>query len=210
MAAQLRRLRAADRLVAAGALALLLFMFVFAWFGESLQGKLRGSYLSGAGSSLTGWETFTNSRWVWLLTAVVALATVIARAGSWRPRESLQLGFAVALLGAASVVLILYRIVHHPANSGGFGGFHVSLGIRIGIWLALLAAIAITIGGLLQLRDELAPSQPQPAPDESARAAFSGLTVSSGPARGAGEPPPPPPAAPQEREGPPDPPRGAP
>jgi hypothetical protein len=206
MAAQLRRLRAADRLVVAGALALLLFMFVFAWVGESLQGKLRGSYLSGAGSSLTGWETFTNSRWVWLLTAVVALATVIARAGSWRPRESLQLGFAVALLGAASVVLILYRIVHHPANSGGFGGFHVSLGIRIGIWLA---AIAITIGGLLQLRDELAPSQ-QPAPDESARAAFSGLTVSSGPARGAGEPPPPPPGAPQERERPPDPAGGAP
>lgn len=153
-----RRLRSANRLVAGGALALLVFMFFFDWYGESVQGTLPGRDLSGAGTSLTGWQTFTDSRWMWLATIVVALASVVALAGRWRAPDALQPGSLVALLGAVSAVLILYRIVHHPAASAGFGGFHVSFGIRIGIWLGLAAALAIAAGGFLQARAERPPA----------------------------------------------------
>jgi hypothetical protein len=169
----------ADRIVAVGALALLLFMFVFSWFGESIAGTLPGSDVSGAGSSATGWEAFTNSRWVWLLTALVALAAVLARAAGRRPPPSIQLGAVVALLGGVSALLIGYRIVHHPTASAGFGGFHASFGIRIGIWLGFAAALAIAGGGYLQLRDETDADAP-PA-DEVSAPSFSGLTVSNEP-----------------------------
>ena len=174
MGGQLSRLRGADRLVAVAALALGLFMFAFDWFGESHKGTLPGSDL-GAGTSLTGWEVFTHSRWVWLLTILVALASVVARAADWRPPESLKPGSVVALLGGVSVLLIGYRILHHPAASVGFGGFHASFGLRVGIWLGFAAAVAIAAGGYLQLRDEVSK---QPDPVQTPTPAFTGLTVS--------------------------------
>ena len=116
------------------ALALALFMFALTWFGESLKGTLPGSDV-GSGSAFTGWEAFTHSRWVWLLTILVALVSVIARAAAWQMPEWLKPGSVVALLGAVSALLIGYRILHHPAASKGFGGFHAAFGIRVGIWL---------------------------------------------------------------------------
>jgi hypothetical protein len=208
MAPALSRLRGGDRLVAGGAAALLLFMFAFDWFGGSFHGTLPGSDLSGAGTSLTGWETFTNSRWVWLLTAIVALASVLMRGDVRRLVGSLQPGFAVALLGALSSLLILYRIVHHPTAGGGFGGFHASYGIRIGIWLGLIASLAIAAGGYLQLNSE---ADDAPTRRELADAAFSGLTAPRG--QGSGARPSPPSSvqrASPERSSPTDPPAGAP
>jgi hypothetical protein len=174
MGGPLNRLRGADRLVAGTALALALFMFVLNWFGESLKGTLPGSDV-GSGSSLTGWEAFTNSRWVWLLTVLVALLSVIARAAGWRLPEWLKPGSVVALLGGVSALLIGFRILHHPAASAGFGGFHASFGIRVGIWLGFAAALAIAVGGYLQLREEV-PKKPTPV--ETPTPAFTGLTVS--------------------------------
>lgn len=173
------RVRGADRLVAASALALALFMFAFEWFGESVSGSLPGYGASGGLGSLTGWQAFTNSRWVWLATVLVALTSVPIRAVAARLPGSLPPGSVVALLGAVSAVLIAYRIVHHRAASAGFGGFHISLDIKVGIWLGLLAAVALTCGGLFQLRGETAVQQPAEQPAERA---FSGLTVAARPA----------------------------
>ncbi len=179
MELDLSRVRGADRLVAVSALALALFVFVFDWFGETVSGTLPGPEAAGGFGSLTGWQVFTNSRWVWLATVLVALASVPVRAAAVRLPVSLPAGSLVALLGTASVVLIAYRIVHHPAANAGFGGFHISLNIEAGIWLGLLAAVAVTCGGWLQLRDETAEPRPAKRPAESG---FTGLTVAAAPA----------------------------
>jgi len=171
---QLSRLRRADRLVAGAAIALFVFMFFFNWFGESISGTLPGSDLTGASSGSTGWDTFTDSRWVWLLTIVVALASVVAIATARRLHTALQPGAIVMLLGALSALLILYRIVHHTVASTSFPGFHASADIKLGIWLGLIAALAIAAGGYLQLRAE---SSSATAVHDPAQAAFSGLTV---------------------------------
>ena len=155
MSLRLSRLRGADRLVAGGAIALSLFMFFFSWFGESVSGALPGTDVSGLGTSSTGWEAFTVRRWIWLLTIVVALTSVAAIASGRRLGASPWPGAIVLLLGALSSLLILYRIVHHPAASVSFGGFDASYGIRLGIWLGLIAALAIAAGGYLQLRADL-------------------------------------------------------
>jgi hypothetical protein len=146
-----KRLKTADRLVVGGALALLVSMFAFDWYGVGVGRPVVGALAAVLRGEHTGWQAFTNSRWVWLLTIVVALAAELAVARG-RPLESrrFRAGELVMLLGATSTVLIVYRIVHHPSAAAHFGGPRVSVHLDFGIWVALAGALAITLGGLLQ------------------------------------------------------------
>jgi len=175
MSFDISRLRRAEQIVGGGAIALFVFMFFFKWFGGSVSGTLPGGNVGGASSSSTGWDTFTNSRWIWLITIIVSLAAVIAVGAAQRIESPVQPSAIVTALGALSAILIFYRIVHHPSGSASFGGFHASYGIKIGIWLGLIAALAITYGGYLMMQAEgtsLADVR------ERAGGAFSGLTAS--------------------------------
>jgi hypothetical protein len=171
-------LRAARRIVVVGAIALAVFMFFFNWYGGSVTGLPHGARLTGATLSTTGWQTFTVSRWVWLLTIIVALGSVIALVNGYEDDGRLPLSVLVAGLGALASALIVIRIVHHPGPSASSGALHVSYGIKIGIWLGLIAALAITFGGYAQTLPQ-APQTAKDATPEDPAAAFSGLTVSS-------------------------------
>jgi hypothetical protein len=149
------RLRRSDRIIGASAIAFLIFLFVVKWYGGSASSSIGGvSY----GISENGWHTFTNSRWIWIITILVALASVAISAGMFELKSPIQPGVLVAGLGALSAILILYRIVHHPSGgaSSSFGALHVSYsyGIKIGIWLGLIAALGVTYGGYLGMQDE--------------------------------------------------------
>jgi hypothetical protein len=179
-------LRTARRIVAVGAVALAVFMFFFHWYGGSVTGLPIGAHLVGATVSTTGWQTFTVSRWVWLLTVVVALGSVVALSNGFKDDGPLPLSALVAALGALASALIVIRILHHPGPSVSGTAVHISYGIKTGIWLGLAAALAITLGGYVQTLPEKPPKAKDAAPPEDPAAAFSGLTV-SGPSPG-GEP----------------------
>jgi hypothetical protein len=207
MSFDIGRIRRAERISATGAIALFIFMFFFKWYGVSASASVGGVNVS---SSADGWNTFHNSRWIWLITIVVTLVAVAVSAGMLDLKSPVQPGVLVAGLGALSTILILYRIVHHPSGgaSTSFGTVHYSYsyGIKIGIWLGLIAAAAVAYGGYLGMRDEGTSLSDV---REQASGALSGLagsgsggssqTVSSpAPAPGAatipsGQPPPPPP-----------------
>ncbi len=212
MSFDIGRLNRAHRIMGGGALALLIFMFLFKWYGVSASSSIGGVSFS---SSANGWHSFTNSRWIWLITIVVALG-VVAMAGAARELHSPDApGAVVAGLGALSTVLILYRIFHHPSAgvSGTVAGvsYSASAGIKIGIWLGLIAAVVITYGGYLVMQQE--GSSPAPAAAAPSGGAFSGLVATPATAPGsaaapaqpdvaAGTPPIPPPAAPPGPESP--------
>jgi hypothetical protein len=149
-------LRRSDLIVGGGAIALFVFLFFFKWYGASASTSVGGIDLA----SVNGWHAFTTSRWVWVITIVVALGTVVLRGRRRELSLPVPPGAIVAGLGALSTVLILYRIVHHPSGSGsegaGINRYSYSYGIEIGIWLALLAAAAIAYGGYLALQAESA------------------------------------------------------
>lgn len=147
------RLKRADQIIGGSAIAFFIFLFFFHWLGASSSSPL-GHLSYGA----NGWHSFSVSRWIWIITIIVALLAVARTAGLLKFESPVQLSVAVAGLGALSTILILYRIIHHP--HGGFSeslaGTHISAsyGIRIGIWLGLIAAAALTYGGYLAMQDE--------------------------------------------------------
>ncbi len=190
------------------AVAFLIFLFIFKWYGVSSSSSVGGVSFS---SSANGWHTFTNSRWIWIITIIVALGAVAVSAGLLNFKSPVQPGVLVAGLGALSAAFILYRIFDHPSAgaSGTIAGVHysASAGIKIGIWLGLIAALGVTYGGYLAMQDEGTSLSDV---REQASGAISGLTAaggagsagptgSSGSTGGSSEtaaPPIPPPAAP--------------
>ncbi|HEY4896696.1 MAG TPA: hypothetical protein VII01_11455 [Solirubrobacteraceae bacterium] len=143
------RLRRSDQIIGGSAIALFIFMFFFKWLGFSSNLPVGGGSYSS-----NGWNSFHNSRWIWIITIIVALGTVAISAGLAKLESPVQPGVLVAGLGALSTALILYRILKHPSASGSIGSFHESYGIKIGIWLGLVAAAGITYGGYLGMQAE--------------------------------------------------------
>jgi hypothetical protein len=168
-------LRRSDRVVGISAIAFFVFLFFFKWFGVSSSASVGGV---GYSDSANGWHTFTNSRWIWIITIIVALAAVAINAGVLNFKSSVQPGVVVAALGALSAILIFYRILDHPAAgaSGTIAGVHysASVGIKIGIWLGLIAALGLTYGGYLAMQDE---GTSLTDVREQASGAFSGMSA---------------------------------
>ncbi len=190
------RLRRSDQIIGASAIAFFIFLFFFKWYGVSSN----VSSFAGVNVNVSknGWTVFTNSRWIWLITIIVAIGVVVVVAGQLKLQTPIKPSVIVAGLGALSTLLILYRIIHHPTASASVGNFHASAGIKIGIWLGLIAAAGITYGGYLAMQDEgtsLSDVRDQ------ASGAFSGLSGSGGSAdsgssaAGSASPATPPPAA---------------
>ncbi|HEX5224703.1 MAG TPA: hypothetical protein VFW29_06195 [Solirubrobacteraceae bacterium] len=159
MGFDLTRLGRADRIIGVSAVLFFIFLFFVKWYGGSASSSL-GSVNIGA--SINGWHAFHNSRWIWLLTIIVALGAVAFAAGAANVRSPASTGAIVTALGALSTLLVLYRIVHHPHGgfSGTVGNVHVSssYGIRIGIWLGLIAAAGVTYGGYEATRGPRMPA----------------------------------------------------
>jgi hypothetical protein len=201
MSFDISRLRRADRIIGAGAVAFFIFLFLFKWYGGSASSSIGGVSFS---SSVNGWQAFHNSRWIWLITIIVALGLVAMTATQRELRSPVQLSVVVAALGALSTLLILYRIVHHPSGgaSGTIAGVHYSssYGIKVGIWLGLIAAGVVTYGGYLAMQEE---GTSLSGIREHAGGAFSGLVVAPSASSAMGTeappqsaPPLPPPATP--------------
>jgi hypothetical protein len=187
------RLRRADQIIGASAILFFIFLFFFKWYGGSTSSSIGGQ---GFSISANGWHTFTNSRWIWIITIIVALVSVAISAGMLKLQSPVHPGAIVAGLGALSTLLILYRIINHPsgATSGSIAGVHfsASYGIKIGIWLGLIAAAALTYGGYLKMQEDGTSISDV---RDQASGAVSSMSSSGGADTSASAPPPPPAAA---------------
>jgi hypothetical protein len=117
------------RLVA-GLGGLLLFGFLFLpWF-------------SAAGINETGWEGQSSTDIYMLITAMVAVAAALPGTRALLVPGVTMSGAATLLGGVAAVLLIWLSFIDVPSGEGR----------EIGIYLALVAAILITVGGLMSSR----------------------------------------------------------
>jgi hypothetical protein len=177
------QLRRSHWLIGGGAVALFIFTFLFKWFGASVSTSVSvpggGPSLSFS-SSVNGWHSLTNTRWLLLLTIIAAALVVVAAAGRRELSLPVSPSAIVAGLAGLSAIFVLYRIVDHPHGgaSNGFASF--SYGAKIGLYLGFIACLVIAYGGYLAMRDEgtslsdvrahsspesAAPAEPSPSPE---------------------------------------------
>jgi hypothetical protein len=97
----------------------------------------------------TGWQTFTNLRWVIVAGAAFVLGTALVR-------QTRPVLVARTVVGVVLALLILRRIVDPPDLD-----FPVSA--QIGVYVGLVAAIAVALGGLVDSGREVVTAHPEMA-----------------------------------------------
>jgi hypothetical protein len=142
---KLKQLRVGELLVLAGAILVIVSLFV-------------RSYEAPVGN-LTAWNTFGPGVALLLAAAAAGLAMVISALTERSTALPVSMAVWCVLLGLIAVIAAIVRVLERPD--------HASM-VCIGAWLALAGAAAILVGAWLALRDErpslYQPARPEPRP----------------------------------------------
>ena len=161
----LNKLTTGEKVIAASGILFLIAMFL-PWWGLDF-GDL--------GSA-------SNSGWDYFLTGILPLLIIIVMVGQIAlakfsttelPAPPIPWNQIHMILGAVVAVLLVLRVI--IGSSEGSGTFEVDLDRMYGLWVALVAAIGVGVGGFLKSKD----------PEDAHGSQF--------PQGGPGAPPPPPP-----------------
>jgi hypothetical protein len=129
---------AGDRIVWLAALILTLSTLMGWYSGESVGVKL----------AVIGWNTGVLGKLVFFI-GFATLAIVVLREFGVELPASMPESLVILVLGALATVFVLIRVISIPDDvlpADGRG---------IGIWISLLAALGVIVGGLLRAAEEL-------------------------------------------------------
>jgi hypothetical protein len=198
------RIRPGEWLAALGGLVLLIALFFVDWYSWEPSGDIAPLEISSSllaqvdpnqvqipvpdvSVDLDAWDEQgflgTIANLVMLAAAVWAIVAVGLKSGGADADMGVDPGRLTFGLGIAAAVLVVLRMIFTPGDD------LVDTSLKFGIFLALIGAVLIAIGGAMSR--EAAPARPRPRPT------------------GGGAPPPPPPPPAGEPPPPPPPSRGA-
>jgi len=163
----LDRLRWGDWLAAIAAVNLLLVTFR-AWYKVSGDGRV------------TAWHALEQGKYLLIATAIVGIFLFLVKAAGEGEKLSFKPGWIAAGVGLACTVYIAYRLVKPPLDA---------LEADIGIYVGLISALGVTIGGLLSAREsatadltsDAVAAQDGPTTAPAVPPAANGATWSPGP-----------------------------
>jgi len=116
-----------------------------------LLSTLMGWYV-GSGDGLTiaviGWHTGVLGKLVFFI-GLVLLGLVILREFGFELPPTVPESLVVIALGSLATIFVLIRLISIPEH------FLPADGRGIGIWISLLAALAVIVAGLLEAAEEL-------------------------------------------------------
>jgi len=116
-----------------------------------LLSALTGWYV-GSGDGLTisviGWHTGVLGKLVFFVGLAVLALVALREAGIELP-ASVPESLVVIALGAVATVFVLIRLISIPEE------YLPADGRGIGIWISLVAAVAVIVAGLLEAAEEL-------------------------------------------------------
>lgn len=200
------------RLLAAGGGILLIVSLFLSWYGFDVGG-LAGQYMAGVDTSASGWQSLDIGDFVFLIVGLLAIAPAAFDIFDLEIELPFDISFVSLVGGAVSIAWIVLRIIDKPGpNLPDIAGVDYGIGLKFGIFIALIGAILIVVGGVMQKGEDdsagfvdpvtgqqyaaaPAPGAPpaQPAPPAAAPPAAAPPVA---PPPGAAPPVAPPPAAP--------------
>ena len=131
---QAARLRLGEVLAGAAAVLLVVFLFAGSWAG-----------------SRSGWGVLVSLRWLLALTILAAFGLVLVQTTRRAPAVPVTMSLLVTVLGAISVLALVYRVlINPPAHQHAIA------------YLGLLSAIGLACGGYLSMRREGVASRDAP------------------------------------------------
>ncbi|MFL6205033.1 MAG: hypothetical protein ACJ739_06750 [Acidimicrobiales bacterium] len=137
------KLTTSEKVILGGAIAYLIFMF-FPWYGIE--------DVSDAGN--TGWDYFLGGIIPLILILVMAVQIIITRFSpdTKLPDPPVPWGQVHLFAGAAAAVIVLLRtIIGSDVEVPFVGDF--DLDRKVGLFLALIAAIVVAVGGYLKSQE---------------------------------------------------------
>jgi hypothetical protein len=144
------RLSIGEKISAASAILLFVAMFLD-WFGAKVAG-VPGFSGSVEGGGASAWDALDVIPVFLMLAIVLALGVALVRLLDADLELSISLNAFVAAGGALAVLLILFRILFPP--DFGLPGVAVDTTLKLGVFLALVAAGGIAYGGWSAMREE--------------------------------------------------------
>jgi hypothetical protein len=109
-------------------------------------------WYTGTGDGITigviGWHTGTAGKLVFFLGLVAVLVVVLRELGIQLP-ASVPESLLLIAAGALATVFVLIRLISVPER------FIPWNGRGVGIWIALVAAVAVILGGVIQASEDL-------------------------------------------------------
>lgn len=149
------RLRFGDMIAGVAGLVLFISLFI-EWYSASVKtgfGSIGNVSVGG-----NAWDALGLIPILLTLCALVAIGVAVMRALGNVPRLAITPGMAVLAAGALATLLVLFRILVVPDGGAASSGLvKVDFGRSIGIFLALLAALAMLVGGWLTWGEEGKP-----------------------------------------------------
>jgi hypothetical protein len=150
MAFDANRLKFGD-LIAGGAAVVLFISLFLDWYTVSVEGF---GNLGGSSAGGSAWDALDIGSIFLLLVILAVIAIVVLRALGNEPGGlPVPLSTIVLGLGALATLYILFRLLVSPVDVPDAFDDAVDVGRGIGIFLGLLAAIAIAAGGFLSARE---------------------------------------------------------
>ena len=127
-----------ERLTALSGFVLMLSAFM-GWYAGSDQGPT---------IAVIGWHTGVIGKLVFLLGLAVVVLVVLRELGIELP-ATVPESLVIIVLGSLATILVLIRVISIPDT------FFPYDGRGIGIWIALISAVGLIVGGLLRAGEEL-------------------------------------------------------
>ena len=129
---------AGERVAALAGFVLMLSTFM-GWYAGSEEGPT---------IAVIGWHTGAVGKLVFLLGLAVVVLVVLRELAIELP-ATVPESLVVIVIGSLATILVLIRLISVPDR------FFPWDGRGIGIWISLLAALALIVGGLLRAGEEL-------------------------------------------------------
>ena len=131
-------LAAGERIAALAGFVLMLSTFM-GWYAGTGEGPT---------IAVIGWHTGALGKLVFLLGLAVVVLFALRELGIELP-ATVPESLVVIVIGSLATILVLIRLISVPDR------FYPNDGRGIGIWISLLAALALIVGGLLRAGEEL-------------------------------------------------------
>jgi hypothetical protein len=145
-----------ERIACVSAVLLLASTF-FDWFVVSIPENL-GVDFAVNGSGQSAWDALDYIPIVLTISVGVVLILAAMRLMGRGAKPPVSTGPVIAILGAVSVLLIVFRIIDPPSVGSFQGVFGATAAaestVEFGIFVGLLAAAGIAIGGCIVMKEE--------------------------------------------------------